>query len=712
MSKYFLIHDLVRKREIFEQACAEDVQCSVIDTISNPTLPNDLTHLGLVYDNTGKKAPFLIFNEQELIQYNEYLESMNSDEPKPFVQSDFLYNSSKFFSPSFMTLITEYKTNNPSFEYLDLITCNVSEELIKSQADELLELGIIVRYSTNFTGKDGDWILESHNINVTDIYFNTFVKSYPYKLGSSRAAVPPQISTAQELHDLMLATDPLELAGNYTLENDIIMDETFECQSIGKAFLVFNGTFDGQGNNVYIKTIVFTDYTGFFGIISGATISNCNIIFGDNLSLNSPSSNGSVGGLVGYIVSDSTVSNCNVIFGNNTTFETTQDQTKIGGLIGWQIGGIINNCNVIFGNQTTFNNQGSTNNYVGGLIGYAQSGGSITRCNVIFGNDTELIVFGFNGVVGGLIGTRTSTPVTNCTGVFKDYRIDGTTEDRVIGSGIVTTSYTLTFGVPTEPGVTDMIGYDNIPQNLEDVRGVLEGTEGDPNTFSQWLISLIGIRQQLTPGGNPNATSEDISNYLNEIIGTDPLSPDVSIGYKNAALQLSMAYSTPPFTSIPCTVETVVSSLPVISSISTTTSIEYLNTPTDNIYTALQKNKYYYVPVSDGKLEVGSVSVDFLTDKTAGTITYDTTTTTIGANNTYTKDGVVFKTYGVGSGLIGIEEAPPTPPVPPTPSTTTEPISWWWVLIVLVVLFIVIGLYIYFFKYDHWFDSSPFSKEL
>jgi len=238
MSKYFLIHNLVRKKEIFEQACAEDVQCSVVDSISTPTLPNDLTHLGLVYDNTGKKAPFLIFDEQELIQYNEYLESMNSDEPKPFVKSDFFYNSSKFFSPSFITLITEYKSNNPSFEYLDLITCNVNEELIKSQVDELLELGVIVRYSTNFTGKNGDWILESHNINVTDIYFRTFgsngVKSYPYQLGSSRAPVPPQISTAQQLYDLMLTTDSLELAANYTLESDIIMDDTFECQSIGQ----------------------------------------------------------------------------------------------------------------------------------------------------------------------------------------------------------------------------------------------------------------------------------------------------------------------------------------------------------------------------------------------------------------------------------------------------------------------------------------------
>lgn len=729
MSKYFLIHDLVRKKEIFEQACAEDVQCSVVDSISTPTLPNDLTHLGLVYDNTGKKAPFLIFDEQELIQYNEYLESMknvNDEAPKPPVKSDFLYNSSKFFSPSFMTLITEYKTNNPSFEYLDLITCNVKEELIKSQADELLELGIIVRYSTNFTGKNGDWILESHDVNVTNIYFNTegseSVKSYPYQLGIK--ATTPNISTAQQLLDLMQTTNVTELDYDYTLENDIDMD-ILVCESIGKGNTSFTGTFLGQGHNIYIKNIA-SEYSGFFGIVFNATIQNFNVIYGDNLTLNSTTpaiSNGAIGGLSGANYS-SNFQTCNVIFGNNTTFNGTSTDgfanRSVGGLFGLVSTDAnthkTENCNGIFGNNTTFNSQ-----FIGGLAGSVYNF-NIENCNVIFGDVTEFAAVGVSSRSGGLFGNYLDfgfpSTFTNCAGIFKDYKI---TSAATLGSpgaifGVtpippVNNCYTLTFGTPDpSSGVQDMLGpYDGDPTNLENVRTALE-----TSLYSQWLVSLVAIREKLNEDGTAASPAEVLVNnplYLNNIVGNGepPLSPDVSLGYKNVALQLSMAYSDTPFINSDFgTIKSLLSTYTTATDFFNGKTIEYLNTPTDNAYT-LEKQKFYYIPVSEGTISVdSSTPIPFVTSKSPAGISYQGNFTSI--DEIYTKDGVTFTTYGVGSGLIGIDE--PTPPVPPTPTTTTEPISWWWVLIILVVLFIVIGLYIYFFKYDHWFNSSPFSKEL
>ena len=120
-----------------------------------------------------------------------------------------------------------------------------------------------------------------------------------------------------------------------------------------------------------------------------------------------------------------------------------------------------------------------------------------------------------------------------------------------------------------------------------------------------------------------------------------------------------------------------------------------------------EKKKYYYVPVKNGTLTVGSVSTTFLTSIDPDGIFYDTDNFTA-IDETFTKGDTTFTTYGIGSGLIGIDETPPTPPTPPT----SEPISWWWVLIFLVILFIVIGVYIYFFKYDHWPQINSFSKEL
>lgn len=717
MSKYFLIHDLVRKKEIFEQACAEDVQCSVIDSITTPTLPNDLTHLALVFDNTGKKAHFLIFDEQEVVQYNEYLESMNSDEPKDFVQSNFLYNSTKFFSPSFMTFITEYKSNNPSFEYLDLITCNVKEEKITEQAEELLALGVVVRYSTNFTGKDGDWILESHNVNVTDIYFRTEgsdgIKSYPYQLGVVREIpVDGIITTAAQLYSLMTTTDGLDLDKDYTLDSDIDMGD-FECQSIGSIVTGFTGSFDGQKHNVYINKIS-TTYNGFFNLIINGAVSNCNIIYVNDLIFNKTDGDPvTMGGLAGT-VEDSTVSNCNVILGNNVELNCAGiGASDIGGLIGFNSTGTVSNCNVIYGNETKLTNN-TDNSNIGGLIGRMRNSGSITNCNVIYGDNTILQCNGLSCYVGGLVGDKIGSPqISDCTGIFKNYSIIGTNTNAIIGNNTlsnVNRCYTLTFGTADpSSGVQNMDPYDDTPANLVDVRTALE-----TSLYSEWLVSLLAIREKLNEDGSAATPAEVLVNnplYLNNIVGNGepPISPDVSLDYKNAALQLSMAYSDTPFINSDFgTIKSLLSTYTTATEFFNGKTIEYLNTPTDKAYT-LEKQKFYYIPVSDGTISVNSSTpIPFVTSKSPAGISYEDNFTSI--NETYSKVGVAsFTTYGIGSGLIGIDEPSPIPPVP---VQTASPISWWWVLICLVVLFIVIGLYIYFFKYDHWFDSSPFSKEL
>jgi len=469
----------------------------------------------------------------------------------------------------------------------------------------------------------------------------------------------------------------------------------------------FIGVFNGQGHNIYIKKIVNVGYNGFINYMNGGTLQNCNIIFENESNFNNQTGDPvTIGGLISSI-ENSTVSNCNIIFKNNINFINSGIGTSyIGGLIGSSITGNISNCNIIFGNNIVFNPV-TDNSRIGGLIGNIISGGTLQNCNVIFGNNIELLNNGSTCITGGLIGNKAgSVTATNCCGIYKDYKIIGTTRNAVIGSGSGNNCYTLTFGGPIDGnGVQNMLGpyQGGPPTNLENVQTALE-----TSLYSQWLPSLIAIREKLNEDRTPATPTEVLLNnplYLNNIVGNGepPLSPDVSLGYKNAALQLSMAYSDTPYINSDFgTIKSLLSTYTTATEFFNGKTIEYLNTPTDNAYT-LEKQKFYYIPVSEGTISVdSSTPIPFVTSKSPAGISYQENFISI--DEIYNKVGVAsFTTYGVGSGLIGIDE--PTP-VPPTPSTTTEPISWWWVLIVLAVLFIVIGLYIYFFKYDHWFNSN------
>ena len=224
--------------------------------------------------------------------------------------------------------------------------------------------------------------------------------------GSGTAADPYVIKTVEQL--LAVKND---LDAHYRLANDLDL-EGIEWNCIGTMDEPFTGVFDGDGHTISNFSIekVSTNYVGFFGVISNATIKNLTItgahITGKNyvgtvvgLSLGKTSTiinvhvaSGSVkgvlgvGGLVGAAGTVSINGYIN-IEGCSSDVEVSATGKYVGGLIGYLEG-------TIKGSYAIGTVQGDL--YVGGLVGYS--------CGCTIENCYSLSVIVGNNYVGGIVG--------------------------------------------------------------------------------------------------------------------------------------------------------------------------------------------------------------------------------------------------------------------------------------------------------------------
>lgn len=384
-TKLVIIHEKVREYQTFVGTLLGDTVHIIIGRKDTPAIfleklallsLGELTHVALVYHNTGAKAPFLEYTAEELATEQQQWEAYQQERAsapskktapsKPFtgVVPAFL-TSSLFFSTDMMSILQQLKETHGSFSTLDLITCNVRPH---SQFDELD--GLTVRYSTNVTGYQGDWILESHDVNVTPLYFTKEVRGYPYRLGCVAPSTQDgfgnwEITTPDELCWLMQCTDVAGpapyLASNYILTTDINMTTIVDLsESIGKQYYaVFSGNFDGNGKTITIGTVT-ADFVGLFGYTQTGTISNVTIQYVYGLTLNVTIGNAAVGTLSG-INSSNTFSNCSVICG--PTSITLLTDMILGGCAGYCLSSSFTNCSVLFTSNVIVNSAGYLSNF-------------------------------------------------------------------------------------------------------------------------------------------------------------------------------------------------------------------------------------------------------------------------------------------------------------------------------------------------------------
>lgn len=455
-SKLLFISDNVRESSYFTNNLLPDVSSITLtpkDTITSVRQklqsinPNTINNIGLVFDNTAGRAPFMEYtvaehqsdidahstfmdniisraNTNNTIEYIDlHKDSINEyDKDRKIIKNkrelidtnviidDYsitpnFHISNQFFSNDFIALINEIKTNNNNFNTIDIISCNIQYH---TQFDQLFTNGITVRYSTNITGQGGDWILESHNINVTPVYFTDAVRSYPYGLG----AVQPNtqigsdwvIDSADKMYWLMTYTSNTGVAPNlsssFIITTNIDMNDVtgggpsvFPTRSIGGVTLValagarFIGTLKGNNKVLTIRNIDFVNFTGIFGNF----------------------------GVLGGSVTSTLVENLSVIFTTpNIIYNQVANSIVYGLFCGWVRGGTINNCSITFANigniTITLNNTTGTPGSVvefGLILGRKSGDSNITNCSVTYIQNNSINIIGnYRGSsrIGGLIG--------------------------------------------------------------------------------------------------------------------------------------------------------------------------------------------------------------------------------------------------------------------------------------------------------------------
>lgn len=414
-------------------------QLSTIDLSS-------VASIGLIFENNTSRVPFIeytsselnqflerqrinddkntiinnelasnIAQEEEIIEYtstvvDEYTHLEYKNLKQPIIQPEvgqsinqeedevigtIFTQSNNIFSTDLVSLFYEIQ-NKSQLDTIDIVSCHIKYHI---QFDELKNNNIIVRYSTNISGLNGDWILESHNINLIGIYFSESIKDYTYQLGLT----PPTglqdelgtyyiIQTADDICWLMkyrtnTGSVP-NLSSRYKVLNDINMGDIVY-ESIAQDTALddrFTGIFDGNNKTITINSVNTTSkFYGFFGAI-GLLDTN----------------------RVG------TLKDLNLIYtASSFTAEAARNFIYFGLLCGTQRSGYINNCQVscntssnnitlnISNTITTINRQTE----VGLLMGRCQGYSELTNCNLNIIKPVSVIVSGpMPLAVGGVIG--------------------------------------------------------------------------------------------------------------------------------------------------------------------------------------------------------------------------------------------------------------------------------------------------------------------
>jgi len=170
--KIILLYENVEHQQIIEHALRDDTK--IIKVYKNDTYGKILTEI--------RKNGISTLEYLGLMYKNE-----NDDGTKTLQKMPILNLGESFFGTEFINLINLLKSTAVRLKYIDLLTCNIYRENDKKEINKLESLfEINFRYSLDMTGpvsRGGDWILESDNVNIKNVYFTDYISNYPQLLG-------------------------------------------------------------------------------------------------------------------------------------------------------------------------------------------------------------------------------------------------------------------------------------------------------------------------------------------------------------------------------------------------------------------------------------------------------------------------------------------------------------------------------------------------
>jgi hypothetical protein len=401
MNKLVLLHESIRRETDIIDSIRNDC---IIKHISHNTKKEEirnsvnftyLTNVAFVWHYPGHcQVPF--FYKEEDYHKNE------SEEPHMI-----------YFSKDMVTFMKSL----PNGCKVDLLSCNLEDEHFKNEVETLeRECGVDIRYSVDQTGNNpnGNWILESDNVNVKDIYFTEAITAWNGVLNSSRS-IEVMATNASTYFDYEATTKTLKLTQNCSW-NDIV-NEYYDMSLTDYIHLDSDEIFDGQGFTIDLGTL--TNWNGLFACsVTNATSTNHSRIVNLGILNGTTSANG--GFFVREMQQFFSISNCystGKIYGNSsggivgryTGYAgnvTIQDCYSIGQIYGSYSGGIAGRTLGYFGNVTI------RNCYSIGQIYGSYSGGIAAANAGEKGNVTiqdcystgEINGFGSGGIAGSDAG--------------------------------------------------------------------------------------------------------------------------------------------------------------------------------------------------------------------------------------------------------------------------------------------------------------------
>jgi hypothetical protein len=340
----------------------DEVSYDDVVNIINDTSNCIISHLAFVYhfDSFGK-LPFF-----------EYTENKDSSGNLIFDNSGNYYlDNYTYFNDQIINLFNLLKLQNNNL-IVDILTCDLNLPEFKNEVSIIEnELQIDIRYSVDQTGNNpqGNWVLESDNVNIKDLYFSNNINDWNGRLANSTTY------------------------GTTTSGTTIYLNQTFTMAGDQYYNIPYGYTFDGQGYTIYQDGA--TD--GLFrfnqsGDYNAVTIKNLNV------NCNDGSIKSKYGAYLipknhrGFRVYNVNMINCNL------------NQNDSGSIAGR--GAAIFN---IYDCKVTI--KGTMNKYSGGIVGSHVSGSHnyITRCHVSSGSSTGYIGSSCGGISGHKSPTNSSS---------------------------------------------------------------------------------------------------------------------------------------------------------------------------------------------------------------------------------------------------------------------------------------------------------------
>jgi hypothetical protein len=173
-TKLILLRENVEYRDIITDSLLDDVHHVVMEYEDKwyPKIGNydftALTHLAFMYHN---ESMFPYFKD-------------------PTTEGAYSFSYMNFgFIMLLKYILRARKESGRHYDeplYIDLITCNVVDEDVKRELSSIsTDFGVIIRYSFDATGWEhyrGNWILESHNVDLKELYFTNNILTWTSKL--------------------------------------------------------------------------------------------------------------------------------------------------------------------------------------------------------------------------------------------------------------------------------------------------------------------------------------------------------------------------------------------------------------------------------------------------------------------------------------------------------------------------------------------------